>query len=146
MSERQHSATSAEVAGESLPLKRRRFAEAFVEHGNGARAAVEAGYAEVSARFTASRLLRDPAVAAYVEAVREALAERQGASSLERIANLRAYWVDYILGNVEPSATPADRLRASGLLGKSIGALTGAADGELRVTVHYADEGQEGPA
>lgn len=140
MSERQHSATPADVAGGSLPLKRRRFAEAYVEHGNGARAAVEAGYAEPSARFTAARLLADPTVAAYVAAVREALGAQQSAESLERIANLRAYWVDYILGRVEPSASPADRLRASALLGKSIGALNGAPDGELRVIVTYQDD------
>lgn len=140
MSTSQHSATSAEVAGGSLPLKRRRFAEAYVEHGNGARAAVEAGYAEASARFTAARLLSDPKVAGYVDAVREALGSKQSAESLERIANLRAYWVDFILGYVDPAATPADRLRASALLGKSIGAFNGSGGEDLRVIVIFEDE------
>ena len=139
MSAGQHSATSVEVAGGSLPLKRRRFAEAYVEHGNGARAAVEAGYSEASARFTAARLLSDPKVSGYVDAVREALGAQQSAESLERIANLRAYWSDYILGKIEPAATPADRLRASALLGKSIGALNPGNDPDLRVIVTYEE-------
>jgi hypothetical protein len=128
------------VAGGSLPLKRRRFAEAYVEHGNGARAAVEAGYSEGSARFTAARLLSDPKVAGYVDAVREALGAQQAGESLERIANLRSYWVEFILGNVDPAATPADRLRASALLGRSIGAFTSGGGEDLRVIVSYEDE------
>ena len=46
------------------------FVERYVEHGNGTRAAIEAGYAEPAAARTASRLTRNVKIAAALDAAR----------------------------------------------------------------------------
>lgn len=133
----QHSATSGGAPGGALSLQRRRFAERFVEHGNATQAATEAGYSPGSARFTAARLLRDPAVSEYIAHVREALAGRQTAESMERIQNVRRWWALVITGQELPDAAPADRIRASGLLAKSLGAFTKKVEATVEVRVVY---------
>lgn len=53
-------------AGELTP-KRKRFADEYLIDCNGSKAAVRAGYSEKSSASTASKLLADPAVRAYID-------------------------------------------------------------------------------
>lgn len=70
----------------------RAFARAYVKHGNGTRAAIEAGFAAGSAHVTASRLIRLAKVQAYIEQYRAKVDEKHSADvsavvkELERIA------------------------------------------------------------
>ena len=51
-----------------LSHKHRAFITAYLRHFNGTKAALEAGYSEGGARRTATRLLKEPAIAAEIEA------------------------------------------------------------------------------
>lgn len=46
--------------------RRMRFAREFLKDRNGAQAAIRAGYAKISSRTTACRMLKDPEIAAYI--------------------------------------------------------------------------------
>ena len=56
-----------------MPLtgRQQHFVQRYAEHGNGARAAVEAGYSAHTARVIASENIRKPAVAAAIEKARK---------------------------------------------------------------------------
>lgn len=64
------------AALETLVGKQRPFVERFLVHFNGTKAALEAGYAEKSARFIASQNLTKPNIIAAIRAGAEALTER----------------------------------------------------------------------
>jgi phage terminase small subunit len=68
-----------------LSVRQKRFAAHYVRHGNGARAAREAGYAPRSARIAASRLLTKDNVQAAIAAERRAY-ERLTGTSREQVA------------------------------------------------------------
>ena len=53
-----------------MTVLQQKFADAYADHGNGTRAAKEAGYSERSAHAQACRLLKDADVRAYIDAVR----------------------------------------------------------------------------
>src|ERR1017187_6728527 len=57
--------------GETLTDKQRTFCNEYVIELNATNAAIKAGYSEESARSTASHLLDDPDVAAYVQKLQE---------------------------------------------------------------------------
>lgn len=64
--------TSIHTGNSALSEKQRLFVAEYVRNGgNGAAAAVEAGYGVVGAKVTASRLLRNPAVAAHISLGKE---------------------------------------------------------------------------
>jgi phage terminase small subunit len=64
--------TSGPTSSNDLSEKQLKFVAEYLRNGgNGAAAAVEAGYGHVGARVTASRLLRNPAVAARLAAGQE---------------------------------------------------------------------------
>lgn len=50
-----------------LTVKQQRFADYFIELGNGTDAAIKAGYTKKSARFQASANLKNPAIKEYVD-------------------------------------------------------------------------------
>jgi phage terminase small subunit len=58
--------------------KHRKFVDSYLMHGNGERAALEAGYSEVRARRTGSELLRNPGVAAAIRKAQVERSERMG--------------------------------------------------------------------
>lgn len=59
--------------GRKLNPKQKAFALAYLEHGNGTRAAKEAGYSEKAAHSQSTHLLRNSKVIEYMDAVRERL-------------------------------------------------------------------------
>lgn len=71
-----------------LPERRRRFVREYLHDLNGTRAAIRTGYAEASAASTASEILRNPKVAAAVDAGLELYAMPAGeiVARLTRIA------------------------------------------------------------
>lgn len=73
-----------------LTFKEQAFCEAYTadSRGNGAKAAVKAGYAEKSARVTASRLLTKANVKAYIEDCRKNTESLAGISRLRNAQEL----------------------------------------------------------
>ena len=61
-----------------MNARQKRFVAAYVAHGVGRRAAIEAGYKESRADTTASELLRNPEVALAIERGQEEARERLG--------------------------------------------------------------------
>lgn len=59
----------AEEVKKAITDKQKRFVREWLVDMNGTRAAIRAGYSEKSAAQTASRLMRDPAVRAYRDAL-----------------------------------------------------------------------------
>lgn len=64
------------MAKGDLTDKQRRFAQEYVVDFNAAQAAIRAGYSARTAKVTGSRLLTNANLAAYVEELKEELAER----------------------------------------------------------------------
>lgn len=61
-----------------LTLKRQRFRDAYLEHGNATKAAIAAGCTEKSAGTIGHRMLKDPKVAAAIAAAEERAADMAG--------------------------------------------------------------------
>lgn len=98
----------------NLNPKQTKFVNAYLKDGNGTRAAIEAGYSEVCAASTASRMLRNGKV-------RQALAEIQAPAKAR--AEVSA---SYVIGNLkkivsDPDAQNRDKCTALGHLGRTIG-------------------------
>ncbi len=91
-------------------LKQQRFIDFY--EGNGAEAAVKAGYAERTARITASQLLTNPNISEAIKN-RTAKADKSVIWSREQ---RQKFWSDV---SNDPKVSMSDRLRASELLGKS---------------------------
>ncbi len=90
---------------DKLTAKEEKFCNEYVLYLNGAKAAIEAGYAEKSARITASRLLTKDNIANRIKYLKENLAEASGISSLRvlrefekiafsSIAHLHNTWIE----------------------------------------------------
>lgn len=99
----------------SLTPRQRAFAAAYASHGIAERAAVEAGYSVRTARGSTNRLLANAGVTAELARLAKAADDENIASLRE----LRGTWTR-ILRNED--APMRERLRASELLGKSLGA------------------------
>jgi len=65
------------------------FCREYVKDWNGARAARSAGYAKESARITASKLLTNTNIEAYIEHIKDEIAENLGISKEWAIEKLR---------------------------------------------------------
>lgn len=65
--------------GEILP-QYAQFIEFYLQHGNGKKAAMQAGYSEYNASWQASRILRTPAVQKILEERRKAVQDKIGYS------------------------------------------------------------------
>ena len=70
-----------------LTERQRRFARRYAEHGNGARAARDAGYSDVAegAKVTASTLLTKPNIQAAVAEHAQSLMQRAGYDPVESV-------------------------------------------------------------
>jgi phage terminase small subunit len=68
----------------TLTFKQERFVSEYMRHGNGARAAVAAGYSRHTARAIASENLRKPSIAAEI-ARRQAKHQKADVANIERV-------------------------------------------------------------
>ncbi|GAB4017123.1 terminase small subunit [Spirosoma koreense] len=93
----------------SLTEKQRLFVLSYVEHGNGARAAREAGYAEKHARIEAAKLLKKPAIKAAIGS----FMEEHGMSAGECIGRL-THWAR---GSLEPFIAYVEEVQYNPLTG-----------------------------
>jgi len=111
----------------SLTLKQQRFVSAYVQHGNGTRAAKEAGYSEDAAAETAHANLRKAHILEAVEKANERAA---------RAAGLDENWVlDRLIRNAEAAADAeqyAPSTKAAELLAKYLN-LNGIAGDKLKM-------------
>lgn len=95
--------------------RQKAFCEHYAACGNGAESARRAGYSSKTARTQASELLTNPDILEYIQELREHAATARIAS----LAQLRAFWSDTLY---DSGAKMGDRLKASELLAKSLGA------------------------
>jgi len=73
----------------SLPPKYKIFVDGLIEHGNGRKAAIDAGYAENSASVAASRLKNNAKIKAYLAEVSAISSEKVGVTQEYVISNLK---------------------------------------------------------
>lgn len=102
---------------QKLNEKQRKFCEEYVKDNNGSRAAVRAGYTENSSRVTASKLLTNANIKAYIDELKAELKERCMVES------------HVVLNMLKQEATNFDnpgstRVQAQIALGKCIGLFT----------------------
>jgi phage terminase small subunit len=120
--------------------KQRRFAEEFVTDHHGQNAAVKAGYSSKRARHTASELLRNPEVAAYIAELEAGTREALGVTHLEVAEGFLGYHERALRGEVPASVG----LRGLELVAKSLGMFversTVEHSGEVVYTLHLDRE------
>ena len=125
----------------SLPPKYKIFADGLIEHGNGRKAAIDAGYAEKSASVAASRVKKNGKIEAYLAQVNAISSERAGVTQEYVISNLKEMvercmqkakvldkkgeqiWIETPQGDIVPAYTFNSAGAAKGLelLGKHLG-------------------------
>lgn len=103
-----------------LTLKKKKFADYYIETGNATEAAKKAGYSEKTAYSIGQRLLKDVEASAYI-AKRQAELDKERLASLKEIQEFRTR---VIRGKekdaFEMDATLADRLKAANDLEKAL--------------------------
>ncbi|GGN32320.1 terminase small subunit [Deinococcus daejeonensis] len=126
---------TAEELGAALNPKHRQFAEAYAQCGDAQAAARAAGYADGSAKFTGSRLMKRADIGTYLRA----LAAEASTDRIATVRELQEFWTGIMRS---ASEEPKDRLKASELLGKSFGAFIERKEhtGGLTIQVVYGDE------
>jgi phage terminase small subunit len=123
-----------------LTARQRAFAEAYVRLGVGAKAAREAGYSQHRSEQTAHELLNAPKYKPVQDYIRR-LAEETRRESIADIVELREFWTRTLRAK-EADADFNARLRASEMLGKSLGAfierreLSGPGGGAIQAVVN----------
>lgn len=100
----------------SLSPKQQRFVAEYLIDGNGTQAAIRAGYAEGSAKVTASRLLTKANIAAAVEAKRARIADRLEITAAGLVRDVAEIGKEARGEGAFPAA-----LKACEMLGKSLG-------------------------
>lgn len=121
----------------ALNAKRRAFVREYIKDFNATQAALRAGYAPGSARQQASDLLANPDIRQAIEQHQQ----KADANAILTLSELQEWWTNLITGQ-EPNARTADRLKASELLGKSMGSFTDRVEqaGNIQINVKYADD------
>ncbi len=135
-----------------LRPRERGFVLAYARTGHGTNSAIAAGYAAHSAEVTASKLLRKSKI---IEAV-DAVAVLTARPAIGTINELRQHWTRIMRGDPVARSTtgqivPASiamRLRASELLGRSLGCFLDRTEhsGQVslgRVVVYVPDDGRD---
>ena len=74
-----------------LTVKQEKFIEGYLEHGNGTRAALDAGYSGNSTRAIASENLTKPNIAKRIESYQSEAAKRVGISQEYVLRHLKAW-------------------------------------------------------
>jgi phage terminase small subunit len=130
------------MAGNLLTARQRAFAEAYARRGVAERAAIEAGYEKKAARQQGSRLLTNRNVKNYLKE----LAAATQRDTIATLAELRELWTNIARATVRGKPPPwKDRLKATELLGKSIGAFVERLEVEMRpVTINLNLGGKRG--
>lgn len=103
----------------SLTDRQQRFASEYTASGNGTKAALAAGYAPSGAHVEASRMLKNPKVAARVAELQNAAAVRNEITVDKIVALLMNSYKDAKAANQHGPAT-----RCLELVGKTVGAFT----------------------
>lgn len=126
---------TADELGAALSPKHRLFAETYARDPDAQRAAMAAGYVKQNASNQAYRLLLRPDVAAYLQA----LALMHRSDRIADVAELREFWTGIMRGAGEEMK---DRLKASEMLGKSLGTFIEKREhsGNMTIQVVYGDE------
>jgi phage terminase small subunit len=142
-------------------LRHELFAEHYAKSGNGTQSAIAAGYSRNGAHVTAIRLLRNPTVQQHILRLRDATREE----AIADIRELQEWWTkimrnerdippEFLEGLTSREAalkrwqlgyTIKEQLRASELLGKSIGAFIQPIEPVTIVRVVYVDEAPNAP-
>jgi hypothetical protein len=94
----------------ALTDRQRRYAEGRSRGLGQERAAIEAGYAEASAKVSASRMERDPAVRAAIESARTAGGTEERPQ--QRYEDAEAYLLAVVRGDVPPDPVRVSAARA----------------------------------
>lgn len=133
-----------------LTVKQQRFADYYIELGNGTEAAIKAGYSKRSARGMAAENLAKPLIKEYIDKI-------MASKDAERIANqdeILSFLTSVMRGQVREQipllsgdgyqsltdldeTSPKDRIRAAELLGKRYALWTDKKDitGEIGVVI-----------
>lgn len=125
----------------NLPRKYQLFADGMIEHGDGRKAAIDAGYARKSASVAASRLKKNAKIKAYFEHIRAISSEKACVTQeyvLETLKEMvercmqkakvldkkgQQIWIETAQGDIVPAYTFNSAGAAKGLelLGKHLG-------------------------
>lgn len=126
---------------ETLPPKYQIFADGMIEHGNGRKAAIDAGYARKSASVAASRLKKNAKIKAYLEEINAISSEKSCVTQEYVLVTLKEMvercmqkakvldkkgqqiWIETPSGEIVPAYTFNSAGAAKGLelLGKHLG-------------------------
>ena len=114
---------SKQIVGgkQGLSLQQKQFCEEYVRTGNARQSALKAGYSESVANSTAGQMAKSPRLKAYMDHLMDAYQQVEGAS----IEEIQAFWHSIIKS---PIAKDQDKLKASELMAKSIGAFVDRTD------------------
>lgn len=102
--------TTEYIPNKNLTLKQRKFVEGYVEHGNGSKAAVDAGYSENTKGEIAYENLKKPQIAQELTRIQDIMAARVGIS-VEKTLGIWKQWS-------EQGDNPAASLKASEFIAK----------------------------
>lgn len=115
---------------DGLTDQMQRFCLEYLKTGNGTQSAIKAGYSEKSASQIASGLLKNQRVQAFLELQKESLEAIETAT----LEGLKMYWVNIMR---TPEESTPNRLRASELLAKSIGAFDDTNDSRRPIEIIF---------
>lgn len=103
--------------GDELKLTSKQiiFSNKYIEHGNGTRAAIEAGYSERSARAIASENLTKPNIKRAIKLKKEQILEELGIT-IEAV-----YAITWAIANRKEDSVLGYALKATQMLGKDLG-------------------------
>lgn len=140
-----------------LTEKQQRFADYFIEYGNGTQAAIKAGYSKKTASVISTENLRKPNIRAYIDERLNELASERIADQQEVLAYLTGVMrgkqkggalqgmgdgYQEVIENMPP--TVSERTKAAELLGKRYGIWTERVEVEDVTPVFVDDLSKEG--
>lgn len=140
-----------------LTEKQQRFADYFIEYGNGTQAAIKAGYSKKTASVISTENLRKPNIRAYIDERLNELASERIADQQEVLAYLTGVMrgkqkggalqgmgdgYQEVIENMPP--TVSERTKAAELLGKRYGIWTEKVEVEDVTPVFVDDLSKEG--
>lgn len=129
----------------NLSPKKMRFAEAYLRTGNQTKAAIEAGYAEASARNQGNRLMNNADVQEYIRERLREIEDAEIAKTNEVLRFLTSVMRGEVADQFGLDAQLADRIKAGTELLKRYTAVEEAQDSANReITITFA--GSEGSA
>lgn len=107
------------VAPSKLNARQKRFCEEYVKEPNATKAAIAAGYTKASATVTSCRLMKQPHIQEYIDALHTEIAARNEITIDSIVKNLRDVYAAAM-----KDGKFSDANRAMELLGKYLGMFT----------------------